>query len=260
LLNITLGGAGGGTSLDPFFSSQGASVYGPAASALSQSWSITPHSLTLTQDLVVVGTTYANSAISHTVAITNTGTGPVSVGWRNLYDWAVNDPGFDDGPSNSIAISGGGVVVPTTTFEFAYTPAAGSFARVAAAPPPGGGATYEPLLGLGYDPGFIPALPVTMPEEYDYVSWPASFGTAFDYILGGGNVTGDSAGLSYFGMTAGSALVVGPGGTLRMTQTIYAVPPGEEPGGGTVPLPPTALLLGLGVVGLGLLGRVSRRA
>lgn len=245
----TFNGSGGGTNLNPYLSSQGASPYGPAGQAYRQTWNVTPQSLTLTQDVIVTGTNYANSAIYHTVGLTNNGTSAIQIGWRNLYDWAVNDPGFDDGPSNSIGISGGGVVVPTTTNEFTYLPVAGSFARVSAAPPPAGGATYEPLLGLGFDPGFLAALAVTMPEVYAYVSWPSSVGTAFDYTPTGLNVTGDSAGLSWFGRTANTALTIAPGQTLRLTQTIYAVPPGQQPPG-SVPEPETLLLMGLGFASL----------
>ena len=232
--------------LDSFFTSEGASSFG--AIGWNTNWSLTTQGLGISQDVVIAGTGFADSAVYHTVAITNSNTsGSVDIGWRNLYDWAVNDPGFDDGPNNSITLSDGTIVVAPTTNEFSHTPGADELARVSVDP---GVPTYDPLLALGYDPAFIASLPITTPEEYAYVSWPSSFGTAFDYTVNpANNVSGDSAGLSWFGRTASSAISIAAGDTVRLTQIIFGVTGGDLPP--TIPEPATLALIGLGLAGMG---------
>ena len=229
----SLGGIGNVNNLDPYRTSESAgSVFG--SNGFQTTWNLTPENLEIVQDLVAVGTTYDNSAIYHTVQLTNTGDSAISLGWRNLYDWTVNDPTPDDGPNNQIEVAGGGVAVPATTNEFSYTPTPGSFARVSVDP---GVATYQPLLGLGYDPGFIATLPTTTPDLYNFVSWLQSQATAYDYTLTGADVTDDSAGLSYFTAT------LAPGQSTRFTQAIFAaVPNGSIPGDTTsVPEPSSVI-------------------
>ncbi len=249
--DYTFGGSGSGsTDLDPLATSDGASPLGTGQRTV---WSVTPEALTITQDVIVTGTTFSNSAIYHTVEVANTGDTALDIGWRNLYDWQVDDPGTDDGPNNSIETTGSTVVGPTT-FEFSHTPAAGEFARVSIDP---GVATYEPLLALGFDPGFIGSLPVTIPDEYAYVSWPGAFGTSFDYTVTPAlDVTSDSAGLSWFGRDAARAYSVAPGSSVRFTQVVFGVAGGGAPPGSSVPEPGTLALLGLA---LGTLAAGRRR-
>jgi hypothetical protein len=249
--DYTFGNVGSGVSLDPFLvGEQYTSTFGDAG--FQTTWNLTPENLEIVQNLAVVGTTYDNSAIYHTVELTNTGTSAISLGWRNLYDWTVNDPTLDDGPNNQIEVAGGGgVQVPATTNEFSYTPTPGSFARVSVDP---GIATYQPLLGLGYDPGFIAALPTTTPDLYNFVSWRGSVDTAYDYTLTGANVTGDSAGLSYFTAT------LAPGESTRFTQVIFAaVPNGSIPGDTTSVPEPSSVLSVLAFGALGAASQLKRK-
>jgi hypothetical protein len=249
--DYTFGNVGSGVSLDPFLvGEQYTSTFGDAG--FQTTWNLTPENLEIVQNLAVVGTTYDNSAIYHTVELTNTGTSAISLGWRNLYDWTVNDPTLDDGPNNQIEVAGGGgVQVPATTNEFSYTPTPGSFARVSVDP---GIATYQPLLGLGYDPGFIAALPTTTPDLYNFVSWRGSVDTAYDYTLTGANVTGDSAGLSYFTAT------LAPGESTRFTQAIFAaVPNGSIPGDTTSVPEPSSVLSVLAFGALGAASQLKRK-
>jgi len=262
----SLGGIGNVNNLDPYRTSESAgSVFG--SNGFQTTWNLTPENLEIVQDLVAVGTTYDNSAIYHTVELTNTGDSAISLGWRNLYDWTVNDPIFDDGPNNQIEVAGGvGVVIPATTNEFSYTPTPGSFARVSVDPiDPDLGVTYQPLLGLGYDPGFIATLPTTTPDLYNFVSWRQSQLTAYDYTVNPAlNITyqnpdpdglrGDSAGLSYFTAT------LDPGQSTRFTQVIFAaVPNGSIPGDTTSVPEPSSVLSVLAFGALGAASQLKRK-
>jgi hypothetical protein len=243
--DYTFDGSGGGVNMDPSFTTEGPSTAFGATDGWFTEWSI-PGPLIVRQDVLIAGSTFADSAIYHTVEIHNTGEGEKFIGWRNLYDWQVDDPGTDDGPNNQVELSDGTVIVPATTVEFVHTPGTDDLVRVSIDP---GMATYEPLLGLGFDPGFLAGLPTTPPDRYAYVSWPASFGTAFDYVIGPSDVTGDSAGLSWFGPD-GPGIRIGAGETVRFTQTLFGVVEGGAPPGDAIPEPATMLLLGSGLVGL----------
>jgi len=240
--DYSFSGSGGGMNLDAAFVSEGASPF--SANGHRTTWSVTSQGLGVVQDVFIAGTTFGNSGIYHTVEITNNNQSPVSVGWRNLYDWQVDDPGTDDGPNNSIELTDGTIIVPATTLSFSHTPGSGDFARVSVDP---GTPSYQPLLGLGLDPGLY-SLATTVPDEYAYVSWPNAFGSAFDYTPTGFNVTGDSAGLSWFGRDAARAVEIDPGASVRFTQTIFGVEPDAPPP--VIPEPMTAMGLCFGVSGL----------
>jgi hypothetical protein len=226
-------GAGTTITLDPFLVAEGDSAFAPVGQGWSQTWDVTPEGLSITQDVFITGANISNSAIYQTVELSNTGDGPILLGWRNEYDWAVNDPGFDDGPSNAVETVGS-VVVPATTIEFSHTPAAGEFVRIAADP---GTSLYEPLLSIGFEPGLVPGLPVTVPTEYAYASYGGAYSSGFDYTVGGIDVTGDSAGLSWFGRDQGSAIEVLPGESVRVTQVLFGALPDAPPLAGVSPVP-----------------------
>lgn len=116
--------------------------------------------------------------------------------------------------------------------------------------------TYEPLLALGYDPGFFAAFPVTLPDAYAFTSWPLSVGSAFDYPALGFDADADSAGLSWFGRTAATAITLLPNESTRITQVVFGVVPGGAPPGPTgVPEPRSLGLLGAGLLAVAAVTR-----
>lgn len=216
---------GWGTHMDGYLVAEGESGYGPG---WSTSWIIPEEGLLIVQDVFVAGATYDDSAIYATVYLENTGDLPVTVGWRNYQDWAINGLNdWDDGPNNSIETYDA-VIVPPTTIEFDYVPAGDEFVRLS--PDPDDPA-YQPLFTIGYDPGFVPELPSTTPDQYTYADWSQGGYSGWDYTIGPLDVTYDSSGVSWFGKDADSAILLGPGESTRVTQILFGVLPDEPPPG-----------------------------
>jgi hypothetical protein len=233
VVDYTFGGQAGAQNLDPLLASEGTSPLAPQGQGWRTVWNVGADGLRVIQDVIIVGTTMANSAIYHTVEITNTGGGPVRIGWRNLYDWDIGNPSAtNDAPANQLESTCGNVLIPATNNQFSHSPVTAQIARVMTV---SGAQTYQPLLGLTFDPGFRSDLPVTSPDQYVYASWQASRNTAFDYPANNAPVTGapagDSAGLSWFGRDAARARTVPAGGSVRFTQVLFA----QQPGGCLTP-------------------------
>jgi hypothetical protein len=188
---------------------------------------------------VVVGTSYDTAAIYHTVQITNaSGSDTTGVCWRNTYDWMMTAGGSThDDPRNGVELSNGSQVVATTDREFSYTPSTDDLVRVSYP-----GASYQPLLTLGYDPHLLPDLPTTRPDKYAMGWWSNVYDNSpFDYTVDPAHTPPfDTVGLSWFGHDEASAYVLGPGESVRFTQVLFA----------TVPEPSTLVLLGTCIVGL----------
>ena len=220
--------------LDPYAVSEGA----VGDNGWRTTWQVTPEDIGIVQEILVAGDTLEGSAVYHTVRLTNTGSAVRRVGWRNLYDWQVTEddngtPSDDDGPSSIIETPGGEVLVPETNYEFDRVLGPNEVVRIHASE---GTSTYDVLLSVSYDPGSLPGRPVTVPDSYASVSWPASFNSSFDYaidpsldVAGAGGGIDDTAGLSWFGKTRETAIVLQPGQTIQLTQVLFGVVPDAPP-------------------------------
>ena len=220
--------------LDPYAVSEGA----VGQNGWRTTWQVTPEDIGIVQEILVAGDTLEGSAVYHTVRLTNTGSGVRRVGWRNLYDWQVTEddngtPSDDDGPSTIIETPDGTVLVPETIYEFDRVPGPNEVVRIHASE---GNSTYDVLLSVSYDPGSLPGRPVTVPDSYATVSWPASFDSSFDYavdpsldVAGADGDVDDTAGLSWFGKTRDNAIILQPGQTVQITQVLFGVVPDAPP-------------------------------
>lgn len=212
----------GSGSLDDFVVSHGSSLFAPEGRGLRTTWRLEIEELEdlrlqVTQDVFIVGTTTANSAIYHTVRVHNVGDSPVRIGWRNLYDWSFGGRSLDD-PINTFEAECGDVLGDPVSDEEAEAPAGTRSVRLSRE-----GRSYEILLSLESDPR-LSTLAVTPPDQYGFVEWTAGFTKAFDYDLDAGAVT-DSAGMSWFGKTRETARKIEANGSVQFTQVLFAVPP-----------------------------------
>lgn len=132
----------------------------------------TPDALTIVNDVRVNGTTFLDSSVEVTTAITNNGATPVSVSLRRLWDFNIAG---DDGPVLQALNPNGSVLTQEADF------AAPAFERFqvydndfTASPP-----TYA-VFGTVTGPAFVTPVP-TPPSRLSFVCWETAFYSAFDY-------------------------------------------------------------------------------
>lgn len=186
----------------------------------------TPDALTIVTDVNVNGTTFADSTIEVTTIITNNGADPVSLGIRYLWDFQVAS---DDGPTFQQINTDG----PTLVNEAQFTsPGFESYKiqdnDVSPNPP-----TYD-IFGTVNGPSAI-SPPPTPPQLLQFVSWPASFSTAFNYTINPalniadlGQGPNDSAVNYFFGPDDASAITINPGSSKTFSESLFVTPPIER--------------------------------
>lgn len=225
-VDYTLGPRGGGLRLEPHLETEGPSPLAPVGQGWRTEWILDEEGLRIVQDVLVVGDSFQDSAVYHTVTVDNLGPSRVRIGWRNLYDWTLTgvDSSLKDGPANRLETACGEALFPATRNEFLHSPVSAGFVRVSLPD-----TDYEPLVSLSFDPGFRSDLPATTPDEYAHVPWPAAEQTAFEYPVGSATNMNGSAGLFWFGRDVSRSYGIDQDESVRFTQVLFAFPPKECP-------------------------------
>lgn len=146
----------------------------------------------VTQDVVVEGSTAANSVVVQRVTVRNTSAGSRSFGLRFLWDWHI-------GGNDAVAFrprSPDGA--PTATFAVFDAPAFGAFEQL-------DNATAPVLRAYGSVTGG--SLAPTPPDRVGYVDWWVFSGAPWDAPVSGGNM--DSATVHYWGLGTPLSIAAG---------------------------------------------------
>jgi hypothetical protein len=149
---------------------------------------------TVVQTVVIIGTSLADTAVRHTVAVTNTSGVTRSYGVRYMWDWFIN--------SNDASIfrERSPDTPFQTTFQGFNNPAFQAFEEVdnIAAP------SFS-IFGTVHGGPLVPA--PTQPDMLGYTSWGTSYANPWDFAITGGN--SDSSTVHYFGFAAPLSIAAG---------------------------------------------------
>lgn len=153
---------------------------------------------TVVQDVVISGTTLANTNVRQSVTVTNTSAVSRSYGLRYMWDWQI--AGNDDAIFRTRNPDG----AFTTTFQAFNAPAFQAFEEVDSATTP----TFS-VFGTVMGGTLSPA--PTAPDRVAYVSWGDAQNSPWDFPVTGGN--NDSATVHYWGYTSPLTLAAGASST-----------------------------------------------
>jgi len=186
---------------------------------------VTPDTLTIVQDVNVIGTTFGDSYIEVRVAITNLNNVDTKIGIRYLWDPII---AADDGPTFQTLNPIGQLITNETEFTQPNFEAFQVVDNDNNPNPP----TYI-VYGTVTGPGNIGI--ATPPTRIQYAWWPTSRATTFDYtIVPSRNISSppnnDSAVLYYWGHNRETALTLNAnGGTTSVVAALFATKPGVVP-------------------------------
>jgi hypothetical protein len=198
----------------------GVGVVTSIANGFRTVWTIP--SWTITQDVVINGTTLSNTNVQQTVTVTNTSVAPRQYGLRFMWDWDIagNDASFFRTRTPDGAF--------TSTFTTYTNPAFQLFEEV--------NNLVTPLFSVFGTVTGGPLVPApTTPEQLRYSGWSVAYGTAWDFTNTGGGI--DSATEHYWGFAAPLTVAAGASATYvqYLTTNFQAGGGGPPPGPIQVP-------------------------
>jgi hypothetical protein len=197
------------------------------------------------QDVVIVGTTLADTAVRQTVSVTNTSAVSRQYGLRYMWDWDIADN--DDSIFRTRNPDGSF----TSTFLAFQPPAFQAFEEQAP-----GVATFS-IFGTVQGGSLSPA--PTPPDRLGYVSWSDADDSPWDFPITGSN--DDSATIHFWGFTSPIALAAGASNsyTEYISTVQSAVGIGPPPANLPVPTLSETMLMLLVVLLAGVAAYAMRR-
>lgn len=163
--------------------------------------------LTIVQTITLHGTTFTDSTIEVTTAVTNTGpSDPVTIGIRYLWDFSlagVDLSLFQQKEPGGSVLTEEADFSPVTFQYYKMTNSAGSPSMY--------------IMGTANGPGSLVPVP-TAPRRLVFANWDLTFENAFSYAITG-DLEGDSCVLYYWGDR--QEITIPPGGTASVTAILF---------------------------------------
>ncbi len=162
---------------------------------------------TMVQDVVIAGTTLADTSVRETTTVTNTSAATRSYGLRYMWDWEI------DGSDNALFRTRNPDTPFTATFAGFTNPAFQAFEETN---------TPTPLFSIfaTVSGGTSLSPPPTAPDRLAYTSWSAAVGSPWDFPISGSGA--DSSTEHYWGFTA--PLTLAAAASTSFTEYITTIP------------------------------------
>jgi len=179
----------------------------PVANGIQTTWTVTgTDTLTISQNIIVHGSTLESSYVEVSTTVTNNGTANISIGIRYLWDWMIADR--DDSWFATRIPDGNWTDIPVgfTNPAFQYYEEVDNIASP----------TFS-IYGSVSGPSKLSPLPV-QPDYFAYIPWPDAYANAWNFSLGTSQF--DSAVVYFWGYPQANAIELAPNESYAVTQHV----------------------------------------